>query len=220
MKDNYKVYCHIFPNGKIYIGITKQKLYQRFKGGKGYKGKTKMWYAIQKYGWENVKHNLLYDNLTKEQAEKMEIKLISLYHSNNSDYGYNTANGGNCVGTISEETKEKLRKAHKGKSYHIGYWKGKKLDKEHIKKLSVSHKGKKHSIKEETKKKISEKLMGHKVSKQTRIKIGKKVLCIETNKIYNTAREAFLETNISYKNISLVCNEKRKTAGGYHWKFV
>lgn len=220
MKENYKVYCHTFPNGKIYIGITKQELYQRFKGGKGYKGKTKIWYAIQKYGWENIKHKLLYDNLTKEEAEQKEIELISLYNSNNSNYGYNTASGGNCIGTVSEETKEKIRKANKGKSYHAGYWKGKKLSNEHRKKLSDSHKGQKNIISEKTKIKISNSLKGHEVSKETRLKISKKVICIDNNKIYSSLKEASEKTGISYKGISACCNGRNKSIYNTHWEFL
>ena len=60
---------HTFPNGKRYIGITKQELNARFDNGNGYKNNP-MKRAIKKYKWENVKHDLLFDNLTKEQAEQ------------------------------------------------------------------------------------------------------------------------------------------------------
>ena len=49
---------------------------------------------------------------------------------------------------------------------------------------------------------------------------SKKVLCIETNIIYASTREAERKTHICHNNISQVCNGKRQTAGGYHWKFV
>ena len=36
---NWKLYCHTFPNGKKYIGITKQDPARRWgKDGNGYKG--------------------------------------------------------------------------------------------------------------------------------------------------------------------------------------
>lgn len=49
MNDNYKVYMHIFPNGKKYIGITSQSLKDRFDGGYGYQTPI-MRNAIRKYG--------------------------------------------------------------------------------------------------------------------------------------------------------------------------
>ena len=47
-----------------------------------------------------------------------------------------------------------------------------------------------------------------------------KILCIETNKIYNTATDAERDTNIARCNIARVCQGKRKTAGGYHWRYI
>lgn len=47
------VYCHTFPNGKRYIGITCDAE-SRWRDGNGYKKQKKIWRAINKYGWENV----------------------------------------------------------------------------------------------------------------------------------------------------------------------
>ena len=49
---------------------------------------------------------------------------------------------------------------------------------------------------------------------------SKKVLCIETNVIYESTREAERQTGIRHSNISSCCNGKLKTAGGYPWKYV
>ena len=49
---------------------------------------------------------------------------------------------------------------------------------------------------------------------------GKKVLCIETGKIYNSIGEASEILHISRPNINKCLYHKRKTAGGYHWKFL
>lgn len=38
MLNNYTVYKHTFPNGKIYIGITKQAPSKRWRNGTGYSG--------------------------------------------------------------------------------------------------------------------------------------------------------------------------------------
>lgn len=48
----------------------------------------------------------------------------------------------------------------------------------------------------------------------------KKVLCVETGIIYYSTQEASRQTGINNTGISKVCNGKRKTAGGYHWKFI
>lgn len=55
MKNSYCVYCHTFPNGKRYVGISSD-CEKRWRNGKGYETQPKMNRAIQKYGWENIKH--------------------------------------------------------------------------------------------------------------------------------------------------------------------
>lgn len=110
----FYVYKHTCPNEKIYIGITKQQPIKRWGyNGYGYRKNTLFYRAIQKYGWSNIKHEILYENLSKEEAEQKEIELIEKYKSNQSKYGYNIANGGNTTGTVSEATKEKISKTLK-----------------------------------------------------------------------------------------------------------
>lgn len=183
MKENYTVYKHIFPNNKIYIGITSKKPEIRWNNGKGYKLCPLMNKAIQKYGWNNVKHEILFINLTKKQAEEKEIQLIKEHKCNNRKYGYNIENGGNCCGTHSEETKKKIGAKSKGNKYCLG----RHISKEHIQKL---HEGRMKKYKEtgvygytgfmhteEYKNKMSKALTGIKRSEETRNKlseIGKK----------------------------------------------
>ena len=51
-------------------------------------------------------------------------------------------------------------------------------------------------------------------------KFSKPVKCLETGVIYASAKEAERQTGINNGNINACCNGERKTAGGYHWKFV
>ena len=107
--NNYKVYQHIFPNGKSYIGITCQKLTDRWRRGNGYSETTYVYKAIQKYGWDNIEHKVLYENLSKEQAEAKERELIQQLNTMNPKYGYNLTRGGE--GNLKYIMK---------KSYHYG----------------------------------------------------------------------------------------------------
>lgn len=52
---NYSVYVHVFPNGKLYIGATRQEPKKRWRGGGGYRNQKAMHEAILKYGWDNIK---------------------------------------------------------------------------------------------------------------------------------------------------------------------
>lgn len=95
IKLNYKwkVYYHLFPNGKYYIGITSEEdINRRFENGYGYYGQP-IFNAIQKYGWDNIEHDLIAANLTKEEAlnfESLLIKKLNTFLPN----GYNATYGG------------------------------------------------------------------------------------------------------------------------------
>lgn len=90
---NYKVYVHENKiNGKMYCGITKQPLHQRWNNGNGYKGSTKFNYAIQKYGWDNFYHYIIAEGLTKEEAYQFEIDFIKTWDL--TELGYNLEPGG------------------------------------------------------------------------------------------------------------------------------
>ena len=49
---------------------------------------------------------------------------------------------------------------------------------------------------------------------------GKPVICVETGVIYASLGEAAEKTGIDRSHLSAVCNGRRKTTGGYHWRFV
>ena len=100
-------------NNKKYIGITKRKPEIRWSNGKGYKKTSYFRAAIEKYGWDNFEHIILYSNLSKEDACQKEIELIKEYDTTNREFGYNNALGGeiNIGFKHSEEAKIKMRKA-------------------------------------------------------------------------------------------------------------
>lgn len=212
--DNYKVYIHIFPNNKVYIGMTCQEPKERWKRGKAYKENRHLYNAINKYGWDNIEHKILFDNLEKEEAEQKEINLIKAYKANDNQYGYNIEYGGCHNGKTSEQTKKKISIANKGKHNSPAT---------EFKKGQI---GNRAIITEEIKRKISEKNKGKHASVQTEFKKGhkpfgaRKVLCIETNVIYDTIKEAGKDTNTMDCHICEVCKNKRKSAGGLHWKYL
>ena len=76
--DCYCVYMHTFPNGMRYVGITEYGdcPNERWKNGFGYEKNKVMFSAIVKYGWDNIKHEILQDNLSKRDAWEMEHRLV------------------------------------------------------------------------------------------------------------------------------------------------
>lgn len=124
-EKKYTVYVHITPNNKKYYGITGTSLNSRFgKNGYNYKACTLFYKAIQKYGWDNIKHKIVAHGLTREQAKKLETKLILYYRTNEPEYGYNLTSGGE-TNIPNSQTIEKMRNALKGifageKNYFYG----------------------------------------------------------------------------------------------------
>lgn len=114
----YWIYCHIFPNGKRYVGLTRTSLERRWghEGG-NYKTCRLVDRAISKYGWENVEHVLVDSAKTKEEAEEKERYYICKYDSDNPNHGYNILPGGDvATNDATEEMRYKLGKGWRGKN--------------------------------------------------------------------------------------------------------
>lgn len=117
-EDRYTVYIHIFPNDKVYVGITSQNCEQRWKNGNGYANNSHLKNAIKKYGWKNIQHVVIRDDMTKEDACQIEKDLIALYDSTNRIKGYNKSIGGELSSLgfhHTEEAKKRIGKASIGR---------------------------------------------------------------------------------------------------------
>lgn len=92
---NWCVYMHEHrATGQKYIGITEHKPTKRWQNGRGYKQHPRFYSAIQKYGWDAFRHEILFTDLTKEEAERLEAHLIDKYQTRNPAKGYNCEGGG------------------------------------------------------------------------------------------------------------------------------
>lgn len=116
---DYMVYMHTnLFNNKRYVGITKQKASRRWRKGNGYYLNAHFYRAIQRDGWNNFNHEIIKDNLSKEEACLLEMELIAKYKTNNDKFGYNKSSGGESPneGTVmSDKVRLKMSIAHKGK---------------------------------------------------------------------------------------------------------
>lgn len=215
----YVVYEHRNKiNGKIYIGITSRIPEQRWgKNGQNYRSSPHFYYAIQKYGWENFEHNILFENLSKDEACTKEKELIALYNTMDNQFGYNSTSGGECF-ELSYDARLKKSKAMMGNKNGLGKpcskekalkiskaQKGKHLSKEHKEKLSQSAK-KRHVPCSDEKRKVL----------QNSHPNMKMVYCEETDAIYKSVQECARQLNVPATNVSKVCKGKLKTVKGYH----
>lgn len=118
MSNNDKTWCVYVHtnkiNGKKYVGITSRKPEDRWHAnGTGYSSQTHFWNAIQKYGWDNFKHEILLTNTTFEHACEVEKCLIQYYKSYDREYGYNLTLGGEGA-CLTEEQRKKLSERMQG----------------------------------------------------------------------------------------------------------
>lgn len=84
----YKIYSHTTPDGKIYIGQAKN-VETRWNNGKGYEQNSDFHRAIGRYGWENIRHDIICECETKEEADFQEAVLIVALDAENPERGYN-----------------------------------------------------------------------------------------------------------------------------------
>jgi hypothetical protein len=190
-------------SGKKYIGITGQKPETRWSNGLGYMGSPHFWRAIQKYGWDSFRHELLFTGLSRDEAEAKEVELIAKYDTQNPEHGYNIAPGG-CAPSPALETRAKIRAANLGKSLSMAT----------RAKLRVLAAGR--VMTPEVRAQISRTMQGRVPHNRAAVR------CEETGVVYNSMGDAEKQTGIHRSTISRCCNKKGncKTAGGYHWQFV
>ena len=121
----WTVYVHIVPKelssyvyDKYYVGITSLKPEHRWGcEGNGYSKRGIFGRAISRYGWNNICHQIIANNLTENEAKDMERSLIKLLSSNDSVHGYNLTTGGDGTAgrVMSHETRIKISKSNSGK---------------------------------------------------------------------------------------------------------
>lgn len=215
----YSVYLHIFPNGKVYVGITGQKPHARWgKDGNGYKY-NRLASAIAKYGWNNIQHRILFSGLTSKEAGDIEKKLIAVFCSSDSKNGYNAQSGGWTGHTweMSEEGRNNIRRSKIGSKNpmygkkHTPEWKamiseintGKKLSEETLTKMRAAQ----NNRSEETLKRMSD---AHEFEMTS-------VIQVETGRKFKSVTEASKATGVSPSNLVACCKGRRHTTGGYHW---
>lgn len=117
--NTWCVYKHTSPSGKVYIGITHHTNPKyRFGNGKYYKKGTIFRRAIDKYGWDNISHEILFSNLSEEEAKEKEVELIKIYSELGISYnmtiggeGYNLGKNYNTP-EYRTELSRKFRKEH------------------------------------------------------------------------------------------------------------
>lgn len=163
---SYKVYCYTNNvNGKKYIGITCRSLRERASGR--YEGSHRFRNAINKYGFDKFIPEILFDNLTRDEACRREIETIREFNTTDGNFGYNISLGGQSP-SHTPEVRKKISESRKGVVF----------TEEHRKKLSLAKFGKPSARKDwhptkEMIEKVRKANTGRKQSKEEREKRSK-----------------------------------------------
>lgn len=227
MNKMYIIYKLTSPSNGVYIGQTSKTIEER--GGKDgrYYTQTKndkflqpiIAQAIIKYGWDNFKKEILYENLTKKEADEIETKTIEQYKKQGKCY--NISNGGNGLIGVNDR---------KIKQYS--------LDGQFIKEWNTLKDAEQFLGIKKAQANISACCMGKKKRAYGyiwrysdsnlpikplmpyRTTIGQYDLNGNLIRTFKNIKEASTILNISENGIGNVLHNRAKTSGGYIWKFV
>lgn len=206
--DTTKNQIPLQHNEKIYYVYAHRKLTDNsvFYIGKGKGGRSKSRSGRSNH-WRNIvnKHgyyiDYLYSNLSNEQACLLEIETIKYFRDNGSAICniFNGGEAGNVGIKLTDEHKEKLRKAKLGKPQSL----------EHAQKSRLNRKGKKNTP-EHTERTIS---------------LKRKKIIDSNGVIYKSANEASrilskqYDKRVSQGNISMCARGKRNNAYDRSWSY-
>jgi len=192
----YSIKCKIEPY-REYIGQTSQDDFQvRLNGhiadvNNG--RKRHLYNAIRLYGWYQFTIEILY-SFPKEGNWKERLDELEIQEiarrGTLAPHGYNNETGGNKNKVLHEDTKELMSEVRSGERHAMF--------------------GKHHT--EEARELLKE---ANAKAVQQWSKDGKELL-----RTFETVEEAVRESGADGSHITKVCKGERKTAGGFHWKFV
>ena len=227
----YIVYMHVNKlNGKVYVGITHHTNPNKRWGysGQRYTHCVKFLHAINKYGWENFDHIILYKT-TKDRAVAIEKTLIA--HYKRIDMSYNLADGGEGADCITELNRERVKEARRN-NLHKGWHHTEEA------KARIAEAGKQRIYTNDQKRQIAEvSNLGRETMRNRGYWLPEESIKNMVEKLSKAVLQLDLEGNIirefsstieadKYINngkrqnhIADVCNGKRKTAYGYKWAY-
>lgn len=210
----YKVYKHTFPDGMIYIGMTKHTVQKRIE--LGYQHNLRMKDAMSLIDKRQLKTEIIEDNLTKEEADAAEIKYIAQFNSTDPNVGYNISKGG-------VKTFKGLKHTEKYKKHMSDLFKGRTFSEEHRKNLSDALKGnmvgEKNPMygKPKSKETIEKQYQAHKHEMKSVIQKD-----FEGNilNVFFSIHEASRKTGIARSCIHNCLIGKQKSSKGFFWEYT
>lgn len=239
------IYMYTSPSGKKYIGQTWDEKRRKRNYVNGGKGTPLFANAIKKYGIENMQYEILHSSIEEQdelnRLEDIEIRRNNCIHP----HGYNLKSGGSN-GKFSDISKNKMSASQNmryinnpkakldSRKFALEIWsRSEYRDKiiAQIRQRNSSEEFKSaaraRAISRWNDVNIRKKLIDSMNTPECKEKMynahefrSKRIVCIETNIIYRSMREAERILGIPNTSISLCCRGLAKTAGKLHWKFA
>jgi len=201
--DMIGIYKITNPKGKIYIGQS-TNIKERFRkyNKLNNKRQTKLYYSLKKYGIDNHQFEII-EECNTSQLNEREI-YWGTYYNVLGDDGLNLRLG-KGRGSCSQNTKNKISNSLKGQ----------RKSKEHCLHLSISKTGipSKRKGKSDLKQKGRPKPGAggkNKPKLGAGPKTGNQVICLTTNKIYNSVKECMDNINVSKRKMFNLLKEETK----------
>lgn len=109
MDNNYYVYRHICPDGKVYVGVTTNPKRRWEAHGSNYFDHPIFCAAIKNFGWDNIKHIIAFSCADKDKARRKEKKLAEYYQY----YGLSLNAGNGHSHSPSAQNRQKVAEARR-----------------------------------------------------------------------------------------------------------
>ena len=100
--------CTNLINGKIYIGQTIQGLKIRKKNHIASKMHCYFHNALNKYGKENFRWEIIFSTPSRKTIDFYECYFITIYNTLDHNFGYNTKSGGSYGNPYAGKTEEEM----------------------------------------------------------------------------------------------------------------
>jgi group I intron endonuclease len=220
------IYKITSPSGRIYIGqsVDIERRLRRYKiMSVKTKGQTKIWRSLEKYGAENHTYEAI---ISCKENDLNKYERISQEYYDSVDNGLNCfyTKEGDKSGRASKDTLKRMSEAQKGNNN----WLGKKHSQESKDKISKAHLGMRYSD-EVNKKKSSRGTFGNGRESWVKGKFGKdhpRAKAIlqfskdgEFLREWSSGVEITNELGFNNANICSCCNGSLKSSSGYVWKY-
>lgn len=223
------IYLITSPSGKYYVGQTTEKNFWKRMGDHRRAAEccTALRRAVKKYGWNNMKVEILGTTRQLHKLNDYERKFVKLYKSFGKQ-GYNLLSGGRSNYRMSDKTKQRMCRSWRNRS--------EKDKKQHSERCKIAWQNRSEEQKEYFRRRVSESsrrrlenMTEEEKARQAAIRSKK----VKGRKIGETEWVHYLSMHDAIRKIkdaggpllytgciSLICRHKRKQTKGYVFEYI